>query len=41
MVTNTIIGLTGVLVLGIIGFLVALRQIRRDEARRRANQSKE
>jgi hypothetical protein len=31
------IGFGGVLLLGVIGFFVALREIRRDEARRRAN----
>jgi len=31
----------GVLLLGVIGFLIALREIRRDEARRRSNQSKQ
>jgi hypothetical protein len=41
MIDNVILALGGVLLLGIIGFLIALREIRRDEARRRANQSKE
>ena len=38
---NIAVGFGGVLLLGIIAFVVALREIRRDEARRRANQSKE
>jgi hypothetical protein len=41
MIDNVILALGGVLLLGIIGFLIALREIRRDEARRRSNQSKE
>jgi hypothetical protein len=41
MMSNLLIGFGGVLLLGIIGFLIALREIRRDEARRRSNQSKE
>jgi len=38
---NIAVGFGGVLLLGVIGFVVALREIRRDEARRRSNQSKE
>jgi hypothetical protein len=37
---NIAVGFGGVLLLGIIGFVVALREIRRDEARRRANRAK-
>jgi hypothetical protein len=38
---NIAVGFGGVLLLGIIGFVVALREIRRDEARRRADRAKE
>jgi len=38
---NIAVGFGGVLLLGVIGFVVALREIRRDEARRRSNQTKE
>ncbi len=38
---NIAVGFGGVLLLGVIAFLVALREIRRDEARRRSNPSKE
>ena len=38
---NIAVGFGGVLLLGAIAFLVALREIRRDEARRRSNPSKE
>jgi hypothetical protein len=41
MIDNVILALGGVLLLGIIGFLIALREIRRAEARRRSNPSKE
>ena len=41
MIDNVILALGGVLLLGVIGFLIALREIRRDEARRRSNQSKQ
>ncbi len=33
---NIAVGFGGVLLLGVIGFVVALREIRRDEARRRS-----
>lgn len=39
MTVNEIVGFGGVAVLGLIAFLVALREIRRDEARRRANRA--
>jgi len=35
------LALGSVLLLGVIGVLIALREIRRDEARRRSNPSKE
>ena len=41
MMSNVLMAFGGVLLLGVIGFLIALREIRRDEARRRSNQSKE
>ena len=41
MMDDVTLALGGVLLLGIIGFLIALREIRRDEARRRSNSSKE
>ena len=42
MTINLVIaGFGGVAVLGLIAFLVALREIRRDEARRRADRAKE
>jgi hypothetical protein len=41
MTINLVIGFGGVAVLGLIAFLVALHLIRRDEARRRSNPSKE
>ena len=41
MIDNVTLAFAGVLLLGLIGFLIALRAIRRDEARRRSNQSKE
>jgi len=39
--SNVVLAFGGVLFLALIGFLVALREIRRDEARRRSNQTKE
>jgi len=41
MMSNLLMAFGGVLLLGVIGFLIALREIRRDEARRRSNQSKQ
>ena len=41
MMSNLLMAFGGVLLLGVIGFLIALREIRRDEARRRSNPSKE
>jgi len=41
MMDNVTLALGSVLLLGIIGFPIALREIRRDEARRRSNPSKE
>ena len=41
MMGNVLMAFGGVLLLGVIGFLIALRAIRRDEARRRSNPSKE
>ena len=41
MTGNLVVGFGGVAVLGLIAFLVALREIRRDEARHRANRAKE
>ena len=41
MTDSVTLALGSILLLGIIGFLIALREIRRDEARRRANQSQE
>jgi len=38
---NVTLALGSVLLLGVIGFLIALREIGRDEARRRSNPSKE
>ena len=41
MIDNVTLALGSILLLGIIGFVIALREIRRDEARRRSNQTKE
>ncbi len=41
MTDSVTLALGSVLLLGIIGFLIALREIRRNEARRRSNQTKE
>jgi hypothetical protein len=41
MSSDILVAFGGVGFLGLIAFLVALHLIRRDEARRRANQSKE
>ena len=41
MMSNLLMAFGGVLLLGVIGFLIAMREIRRDEARRRSNQSKQ
>ena len=41
MMSNLLMAFGGVLFLGIIGFLIALREIRRDETRRRSNSSKD
>jgi len=41
MIDNVTLALGSILLLGIIGFLFALRAIRRDEARRRSHQTKE
>ena len=38
---NIAVAFGGVGLLGLIAFLVALREIRRDEARRRANRAQE
>jgi hypothetical protein len=41
MMDDVTLALGSVLLLGVIGFLIALHEIRRDEARRRSNSSKE
>jgi len=38
---NIAVGFGGVLLLGVIGFVVALREIRREEARRRSGTAKD